>query len=42
VPGDEFTRNAIDSNSAHQFLRQLPQLSDDEVDSLLKQMADLS
>jgi acyl transferase domain-containing protein len=42
VSGDEFTRNMIDSNSAQQFLHQLPQLSDDEVDSLLKQMADLS
>ena len=39
---DGFTRNVIDSESANQFLRQLPQLSDDEVDSLLKQMADLS
>jgi hypothetical protein len=39
---DGFMGNVIDSESAHQFLRRLPQLSDDEVDSLLKQMADLS
>jgi aryl carrier-like protein len=36
------TRNVIDSESAHQLLRRLPQLSDDEVDSLLKQIVDLS
>jgi acyl transferase domain-containing protein len=39
---DGFTRNVIDSKSAHQLLDRLPQLSDDEVDSLLKQMANLS
>ena len=39
---DGFTRNIIDSKSAHQLLDRLPQLSDDEVDSLLKQMANLS
>jgi len=39
---DRFARNVMDSKSAHQLLDQLPQLSDDEVDSLLKQMADLS
>jgi hypothetical protein len=39
---DGFTRNVMDSKSAHQLLYRLPQLSDDEVDSLLKQMANLS
>ena len=39
---DGFARNVMDSKSAHQLLDRLPQLSDDEVDSLLKQMADLS
>jgi acyl transferase domain-containing protein len=39
---DGLTRNAIDSESAHQLLHRLPELSDEEVDSLLKQMADLS
>jgi phthiocerol/phenolphthiocerol synthesis type-I polyketide synthase C len=39
---DGFTRNVMDSKSAHQLLDRLPQLSDDEVDSLLKQMANLS
>ena len=30
---DGFTRNVIDSESAHQLLHRLPELSDDEVDS---------
>jgi hypothetical protein len=33
--------NAIDSDSAQNFLQRLPDLSDDEVESLLKQMTSL-
>jgi hypothetical protein len=42
TPEDGIARNVMDSKSAHQLLDRLPQLSDDEVDSLLKQMANLS
>jgi acyl carrier protein len=41
-PENGFNRSALDRHSAEELLRRLPELSDDEVDSFLKQIANSS